>query len=229
LGSGESSKIAAIFDLDGTLYTGHVTLGIAQHHRTNHVNLRQLYTYLAIHMPIWWIQRLGLISEITSRSIWTRNLGWTVQGLTCEEAEQAFAWLAEQYVLPQVRSDVINRLRDHQAAGHTVILVSGTFYPLLHEIGRRLDVVDTVGTPMITKAGRYTGASELPVCQGVHKVTRLEEYLDGRADILWSDSYAYADSYSDLPLLERVGHPVAVFPDSRLSDHALRHGWEIIE
>jgi HAD superfamily hydrolase (TIGR01490 family) len=229
LGSGESSTIAAIFDLDGTLYTGHITLGIAQHHRTNHVNLRQLYTYLAIHMPIWWIQRLGLISEITSRSIWTRNLGWTIRGLTIEEAGKVFTWLAEQYVLPQVRPDVLKRLRDHQEAGHAVILVSGTFSPLLRAIGERLGVTDTVGTPMITKAGRYTGASELPVCQGRHKVTRLERYLDGREDILWSDSYAYADSYSDLPLLERVGYSVAVFPDSRLSDHALRHGWEIIE
>jgi HAD superfamily hydrolase (TIGR01490 family) len=229
LRSEESSKIAAIFDLDGTLYTGHVTLGIAQHHRTNRVNLRQLYTYLAIHMPIWWIQRLGLISEITSRSIWTRNLGWTMRGLTIEEAEKAFAWLAEQYVVPRVRPDVINRLRDHQAAGHTVILVSGTFSPLLHEIGHRLEVVDTVGTPMILEGGRYTGSSERPVCQGVHKVTRLEQHLDGREDILWSDSYAYADSYSDLPLLERVGHPVAVYPDSRLSSHAMSRGWEIIE
>ena len=227
--SGASPKIAAIFDLDGTLYTGHVTLGIAQHHRTNRVNLRQLYTYLAIHMPIWWIQRLGLITETTSRSIWTRNLGWTIRGSTIEEAGKAFAWIAEQYVLPKVRSDVINRLRDHQVAGHTVILVSGTFSPLLHEIGQRLGVADTVGTPMIVKAGQYTGACELPVCQGAHKVTRLERYLDGRADILWSDSYAYADSYSDLPLLARVGHPVAVYPDNRLSSHALRCGWEIIE
>ena len=227
--SGASPKIAAIFDLDGTLYTGHVTLGIAQHHRTNRVNLRQLYTYLAIHMPIWWIQRLGLITETTSRSIWTRNLGWTIRGSTIEEAGKAFAWIAEQYVLPKVRSDVINRLRDHQVAGHTVILVSGTFSPLLHEIGQQLGVADTVGTPMITKAGRYTGASELPVCQGRHKVTWLERYLDGREEIQWSDSYAYADSYSDLPLLARVGHPVAVYPDSRLAEYALNHGWEIIE
>jgi HAD superfamily hydrolase (TIGR01490 family) len=229
LGSGISSTIAAFFDLDGTLYTGHVTLGIAQHHRTNRVNLRQLYTYLAVHMPIWWIQRLGLISETTSRSIWTRNLGWTIRGLTVEEAEEAFAWLAEQYVLPRVRPDVMRRLRDHQAMGHKVVLVSGTFSPLLHEIGRRLEVEDTVGTSMILEGRRYTGTCELPICQGVHKVTRLEKYLDGRADVLWSDSYAYADSYSDLALLARVGHPVAVYPDNRLASHALRCGWEIIE
>ncbi len=229
MGSGDPSKIAAIFDLDGTLYTGHITLGIAQHHRTNRVNRFQLYTYLAIHMPIWWIQRLGLISETTSRSIWARNLGWTIRGLTIEEAEKAFAWLAEQYVLPRVRPEIINRLRNHQAMGHKVILVSGTFSPLLHEIGHWLEVEDAVGTPMILDGGRYTGASELPVCQGRHKVTRLEQYLDERKDILWSDSYAYADSYSDLPLLERVGHPVAVYPDSLLSAHAQNLGWETIE
>ena len=57
---------------------------------------------------------------------------------------------------------------------------------------------------------------------------RLETYLQGSDDVEWSSSYAYADSYTDLPLLERVGHPVATYPDSRLAAHALEHEWEIL-
>lgn len=47
-------------------------------------------------------------------------------------------------------------------------------------------------------------------------------------EIDWSDSYAYGDSYSDLAVLELVGNPVAVKPDSRLSEIAIHRKWEIM-
>jgi len=224
-----AGDIAAIFDLDGTLYTGHITMGLAEHHRTQRVKRIELYTYMLTHMPIWWLQRLGLISESTSRVIWARHMGWTVRGWTAEEAKGAFEWLAKQYVLPKVRPGVMARLRAHQDAGHRVILVSGTFSPLIRGIGHQLGIRETVGTPLSMKNGRYTGGSEFPVCQGRHKVTRLEAYLRETADIRWSKSYAYADSQSDIPLLEAVGFPVAVVPDAFLESYAKERGWEILQ
>ncbi len=220
--------ILAIFDLDGTLYTGHVVRGIARHHRLHRVKRLPLYIYMLSHMALWPFYRLGLLSEAASRELWTRDLGWTVRGWTPQEAATAFAWVAEHYVQPLVRPDVMARLREHQAAGHRVIVVSGTPAPLLAAIGRRLGVEETVGTPLVLRAGRYSGACELPVCQGADKVQRLEAYLQGNHNILWAQSYAYADSCTDLPLLERVGHPVAVYPDAQLAAHARAQGWEIL-
>jgi HAD superfamily hydrolase (TIGR01490 family) len=155
-------------------------------------------------------------------------MGWTVRGWTPKEAGVAFAWIAEQYVQPLLRPDVMARVREHQAAGHRVIMVSGTLAPLLAAIGRQLGIEETVGTPLLLRAGRYSGVSELPVCQGVNKVSRLEAYLGKRQAIRWSQSYAYADSGIDIPLLKRVGHPVAVYPDPQLAAHAQERGWEII-
>ena len=221
--------IAAIFDLDGTLYTGHILTGIARHHRTHRVKRLPLYVFMTTHIALWPLWRSGLMSELKARELWARHMGWTVRGWTSQEAASAFAWIAEQYVQPLVRPDVLARLRDHQAAGHRVILVSGTPAPLLAEIGRQLGVEETVGTPLVLRAGRYTGASELPVCQGPNKVLRLEAYLHGNDNVPWLQSYAYADSYIDLPLLERVGHPVAVYPDDQLAAHAQSQGWETME
>ena len=224
--------IVAIFDLDGTLYSGHIARGIARHHRAHKVKRLQFYTYMAVHVPLWLLQRVGLLPEATVRRLWSRNMGWTVRGWTPQEAAPAFNWIAGQYVQPLLLPDVAARLRDHQAAGHRVILVSGTIAPLLAEIGRLLEVKDTVGTLLALRAGRYTGASKAPVCQGAHKVTRLVSYLrengwdDG--DVLWAQSYAYADSYTDIPLLERVGHPVAVYPDPQLAAHARSRGWDVM-
>ena len=220
--------ILAVFDLDGTLYTGHIVQGVARHHRVHRVKRLRLYVFMASHMALWPLWRLGLVCEAAMRELWTRDLGWTVRGWTPQEAATAFAWIAEHYVQPLVRPDIMARLRDHQAAGQRVIVVSGTPAPLLTAIGRQLGVEETVGTPLVLRAGRYTGACELPVCQGAGKLSRLEAYLRGSDDILWAQSYAYADSITDLPLLERVGHPVAVYPDSQLADHAREQGREIM-
>ena len=223
----KTPTIVAIFDLDGTLYTGHITRGIIHHHRTHRVKRLPLYFYMATHIALWPLWRLGLMSELRVRELWTRHLGWTVRGWTRHEAATAFAWIAEQYVQPLVRFDVMERVQDHQAAGHRVIMVSGTPAPLLVEIGRQLGIEETVGTPLVFRFGRYTGACELPVCQGPAKVSRLEDYVGGDS-IAWSESYAYADSYTDLPLLARVGRAVAVYPDDELAAHARSQGWEVV-
>ncbi len=111
-----------------------------------------------------------------------------------EEAAAAFVWIAERYVQPLVRPDVKARLREHQAAGHRVILVSGTLAPLLAEIGRLLNVAETVGTPLVLRSGRYSGRCEHPICQGTGKVLRLEAHLRGRDQCSGAQSYASAES-----------------------------------
>jgi len=219
--------IVAIFDLDGTLYTGHIIQGIILHHRSKRVNRLPLYFYMATHMPLWPLWQLGILSDGNVRELWARHLSWNFRGFTRELAAEVFTWIARQYVQPLVRQDVMKRVHDHLTADHRAILVSGTPAPLLSEVGRLLGIEETVGTPLVLKAGRYTGACELPLCQGLGKVSRLRDYLDGES-IIWSDSCAYADNYTDLPLLEQVGHPVAVYPDEELAAHALNRGWEII-
>ncbi len=226
----ESRKtmIAAIFDLDGTLYTGHILRGIEQHHRTHQVQRLPLYAYMFSHMALWPLYQSGLMSEAAAREQWARHLGWTVRGWTPTRAQAAFRWIAEHYVRPLVRADVLARVYRHQANGHRVILVSGTPAPLLVEIGQVLGIGEVVGTPLVVRNACYTGASEPPVCQGPGKVRRLEEHLRRGNGVSWTDSFAYADSHTDLSLLEHVGHPVAVYPDVPLAAAAQERGWEIV-
>jgi HAD superfamily hydrolase (TIGR01490 family) len=219
----------AIFDLDGTLYTGHIGYGITQHHRTHRTKRFWLYLYLTTHYPLWILQKIGLILETTGHSIWARDMGWLFRGWTPEEAEGVFLWITQHYVVPRLRPNVMDRLKGHQHTGDRVILLSGTPHPLLVTIGRQLGVEEVVGSPLITRNGRFTGASEPPVCQGKNKVVRLEQHLEANEDIInWAESWAYADRYSDLPVLERATNPVAVYPDPDLAKHAKESGWEII-
>ena len=220
--------IAAVFDLDGTLYTGHIWQGIWQHHRYHRVKRLNVLLYVGAHFFLWPFWRIGLLSDTAARARWALDMGWTVRGWSPEQATRAFRWIAEEYVQPRERADLLVRLREHQAAGHRVILVSGTQSPLLAEIGRLWEVSETVGTPLVLTNGRYDGRSERPACQGPGKVSRLKEHLERTGPVDWGESFAYADSYTDIPLLEALGRPVAVYPDERLAACARSMRWEII-
>lgn len=220
--------IIAIFDLDGTLYTGHIGYGITEHHKTHRTKRFMLYLYLSSHYPLWLLQKAGLMSDETGRSIWARDMGWLFRGWRPEEAEAASQWITENYVIPRLRPNAMERLEYHQQSGHRLLLLSGTPTPLLEAIGHKLGIEEVIGTPLRLRNGRYTGASEPPVCQGSNKILRLERYLGKTEEINWSGSWAYADSYTDLSVLERVGHPVAVYPDPPLAELSKERGWEII-
>jgi HAD superfamily hydrolase (TIGR01490 family) len=220
--------IAAVFDLDGTLYTGHIWRGLWEHHRVHRVKRLGMTLYVGTHLTMWPFWRIGLLSDTTVRERWALDMGWTVRGWTEEQAARAFRWIAEEYVKPREQHDLIARLREHQAAGHRVILVSGTQSPLLAEIGRLWQVTETVGTPLVLSKGRYNGRSLRPACQGAGKLIRLREHLQATYPIDWEASFGYADSITDLPLLEAMGRPVAVHPDEQLMAHAQEQNWEII-
>lgn len=219
---------AAIFDLDGTLYEGHITRGLALHHNTHRVKRIDLALFMASHIPIWWITRAGLVSDEKMRATWAQDIPWLVKGWTQDEGERAFDWIANEYIEPRFKTDIVARLKSHQDMGHRVILLSGTPTPMLAAIGRRLGVSDVVGTPIVVYNDRYTGRSERPVCQGRDKVLRLGEYLSNTEGEELGKSYAYADSFGDRFILQAVGHPVAVDPDQELKVLAEQQKWEIL-
>jgi HAD superfamily hydrolase (TIGR01490 family) len=224
-----SGEPAAIFDLDGTLFSGHVWLAVMRHHKSQRVNRRWLYAYLAVHMPLWYLGKLGLIDDERARYVWARNMAWTLRGLDRVQMATMFNWVADEYVEPLFRPNVVERLRYHQARGDLTVLLSGAFESLLAVIGRRLGVDAVLGTRLEQRNGRCTGRALFPICQGQGKAERLRGFLSGPGrgvDLV--ASYAYADSLTDRPVLEMVGHPIAVYPDEGLIDLADRRGWPVL-
>jgi phosphoserine phosphatase len=108
-------------------------------------------------------------------------------------------------------------------------LVSGTFAPWLATVARRLEVPHAIGTPLETRDGRYTGRIIPPLCNGQDKLVRVQQYTAGQGiEIDWAASYAYGDRISDIPLLDRVGHPTVVSPEPELLAHADAAGWPVL-
>jgi HAD superfamily hydrolase (TIGR01490 family) len=145
-----------------------------------------------------------------------------------EKAEPEWQAVAED-LLSEQREDVVELLRKHQSEGHMVVLVSGTFQPVLRIMAGRLGVQHFVGTPLEEKDGRYTGRLSAPMYFAGEKARQLKMYVERNGfDVDMTASYAYADRMYDRAFLEMVGHPVAVYPDEPLLAHAREKGWQVI-
>jgi HAD superfamily hydrolase (TIGR01490 family) len=217
--------VGAIFDLDGTLCSNPTWKGLARYIKLHRRNRRIHYIFMALHMPLFVFK---LADEGWARVTWARNMSWMLRGMSLAEGQRVFQWIADEHLLPSQKPDIVALLREHQARGERVILLSGTFQPLLEIIAERLGADAALGTRPAQRNGRYTGGTVGQACQGQGKADRLRAYLaeaDNELDL--SVSSAYADSIFDRPVLEMVGRPVAVYPDEQLAALAAQRDWEV--
>lgn len=129
-------------------------------------------------------------------------------------------------VEPIVYDEALELIRQHQAAGRKVFLVSASPEEIVAPLARYLGVDEALATRAELDAhGRYTGRVERYV-YGDEKVTLLQQ-IAARDGIDLDASYAYSDSATDVPMLQAVGHPVAVNPDRELLRVARAEGWEV--
>jgi HAD superfamily hydrolase (TIGR01490 family) len=219
---------AAFFDVDGTLTTDRVWSGLIAYFRRHRLRRWTNIAFWAYHIPYYFIRRAGLISEAAFRRPWAAHLAWYFRGYPIEQAEPIWRWVVEDHLAHIWRRDTRQLLEGHLREGDLVVLVSGSPVPLLTRIGRELGVQHVVGTDLEVRQGRYTGRSMRPVCIDENKPDLVKRYLlNQEFTIDFAASHVYADSTSDLPLLEMVGHPVATYPDAELENIARTRGWQI--
>ena len=130
-------------------------------------------------------------------------------------------------LLGKVRPEAQRLLELHRHAGRATYIVSASPVELVEPLAKALSMTGGIGTVGRIVDGVYTGELDGPFCYGSGKVEAIREIARWeRYDL--AQCYAYSDSASDLPMLEAVGHPVAVNPDSRLERVAGSRGWPIV-
>ena len=222
-------KTAAIFDLDGTLFTGHFWQGIVKHHIKHRVKLPSVAAYITTHIPLWVASKIKILSEETYKVRWGEDLAATLRGLKREEIRKIFEWVSSNYVMKLLRPDIMAVLGRHRKEGHTTVLLSGGFNDFLEIIRQRLDVDYAVGTKIEVVEDICSGRIVGPLCFGINKARLLEEFISGaKLNIDFGLSFAYADSIVDIHVLEMVGNPVATYPDRKLLNVAQHRGWKIL-
>src|SRR3954454_21233967 len=132
----------------------------------------------------------------------------------------------EEVVDPIVYDEALELIADHKRDGHLVFIVSASPEEIVAPLSRYLGVDSYLATrSTIDEHGRYAGTTEF-YCYGPNKAEAMRSVARD-ADIDLSASYAYSDSATDLPMLECVGHPVAVNPDRELARAARERDWEM--
>ena len=132
-----------------------------------------------------------------------------------------------EIVPPLVYEEALAIIDDYQAAGTRVVVVSAGPEEIVRPLCKYLGIDEVIATRAeVDEEGKYTGAIEL-YPYGPAKAQAMVEMAEEQGIDL-KESHAYSDSASDLPMLEAVGHPVAVNPDSELERVAAERNWEIM-
>ena len=148
-----------------------------------------------------------------------------------DAAAQAHERFMREVVRPEIRREAIELVERHRRAGDTIAIVTATNEFVTAPIARALGVDELIAVRLERDAnGWITGGIEGTPSSREGKVQRVEEWLAARG-LTWDSAKItfYSDSINDLPLLERVDHPVATNPDQRLREIARARGWRILD
>jgi len=132
----------------------------------------------------------------------------------------------DDVIAPIVYEEALDLLREHHEAGRRTVLISSSPAEVVEPVAEHLGVDDVISTrAAVDHRGRYTGELEF-YAYGPHKADAILD-LAASEGIDLASSYAYSDSVTDLPMLEVVGHPVAVNPDRDLERIARDRDWPV--
>ena len=134
----------------------------------------------------------------------------------------------QERILPIIRTETRELIARHRADLCVIITATNRF--VTAPIARELGIEHLIATVPEEAEGRFTGRVHGTPCFREGKIVCLESWLGQRALSLdaFDQSWFYSDSANDMPLLERVTHPVAVDPDERLEAAARAQGWPIL-
>lgn len=218
----------AVFDFDGTVYK-YETFKVLMKHLKEHSEFGKRYNRFFRAMLLDYLSYKVKISpenKMKERSM--QHYLSAFQNSPLDKVHHFFKGVAIE-LTKDFNTEVVKRLDWHKKNGDLVMLVSGSYTKLLEEIINegRLPFNFIIGTEIPSQNDQVDNIHTMRHIQGKRKIKEIKRVLREK-QVDWQNSYAYGDSYSDLPMLELVGHPVAVQPEKKLKAIATYHNWEII-
>jgi HAD superfamily hydrolase (TIGR01490 family) len=219
---------AALFDIDGTLTSGgEVWAALIE---SSHVGRFKRAWLYGTAMPHYMVSKTGLVSQTGFRDRWVRLMAWLMAGWPVQQAQEHYDQIVIEGLLPRLRSDVVEIVKQHQTMGHPVVLVSTMFEGIVQGFAAHIGADTGLGSRVEFRHDRCTGRITGETCSGARKVDFARQYLEQHyAGLPMADCAAYADSRSDIPFLAEAGYPVATYPDEDMRAAAQERGWTIYE
>jgi HAD superfamily hydrolase (TIGR01490 family) len=151
-----------------------------------------------------------------------------VAGWHRAEIEQLVEETLEEVADPLVYAEALTLIDEHKRNGRRVFLVSASPEQIVRPVGRHIGVTEIIATKIKTDSAGFFLPEVDRYAMGPGKAEAILE-LAAREGIDLEESYAYSDSVTDLPMMEIVGHPVAVNPEKDLRRVAEERDWPVLE
>ncbi len=208
----------AAFDLENTLIASNVVASfawLASRRLDSRDRLRLVARTLAEAPALLALDR-------RDRSDFLRHFYRRYEGAPVDQIAEDSAEQFSDLILSRAFPAAIRRVREHRALGHRTLLITGALDFVVEPLRPLFD--DIVCASLGIDDGTYNGRLRSVPPTGEARFQALTDYADHH-DLDLRESVAYADSTSDLPMLEAVGFPVAVNPEVRLASLARKRGW----
>jgi HAD superfamily hydrolase (TIGR01490 family) len=217
----QESRSIAFFDLDRTL----ISVNSATTWIRRELRLGNISRWQAIRGAIWILfYHLGFVRM--DRAI--RDAVSFLHGKSENEVARRTREFWVEEVVQTIRPGARLAIEDHRSRGDMVVILTSSSSYLCASVMEELPLEEALCNHLEVEDGLFTGTLREPICFGEGKVSHARRLAD-REGIELEDCSFYTDSYSDLPVLEVVGHPVVVHPDPRLARLARRRGWQIVD
>ncbi|MBM3731289.1 MAG: HAD-IB family hydrolase [Actinobacteria bacterium] len=151
-----------------------------------------------------------------------------IKGHDVVEIEKIGQEIYEEYVSPAIWQGTVEIAQEHLAKGEEVWLVTATPVDMANLMAKRLGFTGALGTKAETRDGTYTGKMIGNLLHGREKAVAIKELSQSEGFDL-KNCYAYSDSHHDIPLLEAVGSPRVINPDTLLEIRAYRDNWPVYD
>jgi HAD superfamily hydrolase (TIGR01490 family) len=214
---------AVFYDLEGTLVSTNLvhTLGFYAKNQANLFRSVAKSTATLLSVPLF------AVSDQYSRKVFNDLFFKRYKGET-EDRMRFFADdLFHDVLKPAVYPGAFELIDKARSLGLRQVVVTGALDISVKPLMEFLGIIDYAANRLEFVNGVATGRLLPPVLAAATKASWIRIFAE-REGISLSESFAYSDSISDLPMLSIVGHPAAVNPDFRLRQTALHHDWPIL-
>ena len=221
IGAVSRAPIAAFFDLDKTILAKSSSFAFARPFYKEGL-IGRADVIKSAYAQFVYLASGADHDQMESMRQYMSNLvtGWEV-----EKVQQIVAETLDTIVDPMVYEEALDLIAHHRMLRHQIIIISSSGTDVVEPIGQRLGADLAIGTQVGIEDGKYTGEI-LFYAYGPGKAEAMRSLAAERGYDL-TECYAYSDSFTDVPMLEAVGHPVAVNPDTELRKLAVEHNWPI--
>jgi HAD superfamily hydrolase (TIGR01490 family) len=214
---------AAFYDLEGTLVKTNLvhTLGFYARNQPGLLSSLKKSAATLVSLPVF------AITDQYSRKVFNDLYFKRYKGQSEDRLRFFAEELFEDVLKPAVFPGTYELLEKSRSLGLRQVVVTGALDVSVDHLMAHLGITEYVTNRLEFVNGLATGRLLPPVMAAATKASWIRVYAE-REGLSLSDSYAYTDSMSDLPMLSIVGHPAAVNPDVRLRQTALHHDWPVL-